>query len=225
MVKRAVEYVTAANLEQKTAAWLANLRGAVRPRPQLEIELSRCALLVVDMLRYFAAEAGRAFLPATRAITPQIEALVALFRESKRPIVYTRHCHTGLDDLGMLGRFYRDYIHERERDSLLIDAFRPEAPELLLRKNTYDAFYRTKLAQWLRDMDVDQILVTGVLTHLCCETTVRSGFVRGFEMYVAADGMATSTERLHTSSLLTLADGFAIVLSTAEVMTLCKKSR
>lgn len=138
----------------------------------------------------------------------------------------------------MLGRFYDELIHCDDEDSQLIGDLIDGIPhsnegtgghlaprERVVRKTTYDAFFDTALEAFLRDNEVEQVLIVGVLTHLCCETTARSAFVRGFEVYVAADATATSSESLHLGSLMALADGFGVVMSTEEVLQVCETSR
>ena len=218
-MKRATAYVTSATVDDTAARWLADVRGATRRRPQLRLEAKRCALLCIDLVNYFVNPAGRAYLPASAAVVPRIAGLVEAFRAKGAPVAFTRHGHDGPDDLGMLGRFYSDYLREGEEESRLVEAFAPREDEAVFRKRTYDAFTGTELEAWLRSRGCEQVLVTGVLTHLCCETTARAAFVRGFEVYLAVDATATTTERLHLGSLLSLADGFASVLSAREVTT------
>jgi nicotinamidase-related amidase len=220
-VKRAVEYVSTRSLDDAAEHWLSEIRSLVRPRPHLELDVRRCALIVTDMVNYFATPGGRAFLPAALAVAPRIALLLDAFRSCGAPVVFTRHGHDGPDDLGMLGRFYSDHIREGAQESELVAWLAPRPGEAVLRKRTYDSFVGTDLEGLLRRQAVDQVLVTGVLTHLCCETTARSAFVRGFEVYVAADATATTTERLHLGSLLALADGFAPILSAREVAARC----
>ena len=79
---------------------------------------------------------------------------------------------------------------------------------VVLQKKQYDAFHQTDLESILRGRGVEQVVVTGVMTHLCCETTARAAFVRGFEVFFCVDGTATYTEELHHAALLTLTHGF-----------------
>ena len=53
-------------------------------------------------------------------------------------------------------------------------------------------------------------MIAGVLTHLCCETTARSAFVRGFKVFFTVDGTATYYEDFHRATLLNLSHGFAV---------------
>jgi isochorismate hydrolase len=139
-------------------------------------------------------------------------------------VVFTRHGHEGPHDLGVMGKFWGDYIRADEPDAEILSQLSPNAGEPVIRKTTYDAFVGTDLAQILEDRGIEQVLVTGVLTHMCCETTARSAFCRGFEVYVVADGTASSSEERHCASLMAMADSVAVVMSADEVLERCEKT-
>jgi len=221
---RTAGYVTEANLDSHTRAWLEQIRAGVPERPELVLDPSRCALLVIDMNRYFAHHKGRCFLPAAEAITPRVESVLAAWRDRGGAVIFTRHGHEGPHDLGTMGKFWGDYIRADEPDAEILPQLAPNEGEPVIRKTTYDAFVGTDLEQILRDRGIDQVLVTGVLTHMCCETTARAAFCRGFEVYVAADGTATSGEDRHLGSLLAMADSVAVVLSIGEVLERCERT-
>jgi isochorismate hydrolase len=176
------------------------------------------------MLHYFAHPAGRCYLPATEAVVPRIKALLEAWRQEGNMIVYTQHCHQGRHDLGMLGRFFSDYIEAGTQEAELIEELAPRECEEIIQKKTYDAFYGTRLEEVLHNQGIEQVLVTGVLTHMCCETTARSAFCRGFEVYVAADGTASSSEERHVCSLVSMADSVAVIMSVAEILDQCRQS-
>jgi len=81
--------------------------------------------------------------------------------------------------------------------------------DLVLDKNRYSAFAGTNLEQMLRNIDRDELIISGVMTNCCCETTARDGFVRDFRIFFTTDGTATVNQDLHRASLKTLAFGFA----------------
>ncbi len=222
---RTANYVDEVTLEERSGLWLEKVRSSVAPRPHLQLIPERCALLVIDMLRYFADPSGRCYLPAAGAILPRIAALLAAWRKIDGALVFTRHCHEGEHDLGMLGRFFSDYIHAGEPEADIVAAIAPANKEPVIQKTTYDAFLDTPLQSILEDRRADQVLVTGVLTHMCCETTARSAFCRGFEVYVPADACASSAEEWHMNSLLAMADSVAIITSTREVLERCIQSK
>ena len=93
----------------------------------------------------------------------------------------------------------------------------------VLRKSQYDAFYQTALENSLQKKGVSQVVITGVMTHLCCETTARSAFVRGFEVFFIVDGTATYNEDHHMATLRNLSHGFATLMLAEEVQEMLHK--
>ncbi len=217
---RAKAYTEQNSLAARTDDWLTHIRRTVAPRPHLKPRIPDCALLIVDMLHYFGSPDGRSYLPASSAIVPNIQALLEAWRARNGLVVFTRHCHQGPQDLGMLGKFFSDYIRCGKLESEILEALAPRPSERVFRKTTYDAFLGTGLESYLFDQGVSQVLVTGVLTHMCCETSARSAFCRGFEVFVAADGTASSRESLHVGSLMAMADSVAVVFKTQEILEL-----
>ncbi len=217
------DYTSERTLDRQTADWLKTIRFQVAPRPSLQLVADRSALLVIDMLRYFAHPEGRCYLPASTAIVPRIQRLVSMWRTLGRPVIFTRHAHKGEHDLGMLGRFFSDYIRLGEPDSEIVPDFEPGLGELVIRKTTYDSFLGTELDNYLRETGSEQVVVTGVLTHMCCETTARSAFCRGYEVYIPVDAVASSSEERHLGSLQGMAEAVAVLMSTSEVLELCAK--
>lgn len=217
---RTQSYAGAESLERQAQRWLEEIRASVAPRPHLRPRINKCTLLVIDMLQYFAHPSGRCYLPASTPIIANIAALVGAWRNAGGALAYTRHCHRGEHDLGMLGRFFSDYIRCGEPDAEIVPELEPRPGEPIFRKTTYDAFMDTPLQSFLEEREVQQVMITGVLTHMCCETTARSAFCRGFEVYVPVDAVASSTEELHYHSLLSMADSVAVMMSTREVLAL-----
>lgn len=80
-------------------------------------------------------------------------------------------------------------------------------------KHTYSAFQNTDLESHLNENGRTEVIVTGVMTNCCCETTARDAFVKGFRVFFSSDATATSDEDLHISSLKTLAFGFAYLVN------------
>lgn len=215
---RTEPFVTPENIDEKTGKWLTEIAGYVRPREHLVLRPESCALLVVDMLRYFAHPDGRVYLPSARAVTPRIRSILDHWRDRGGVVAFTRHCHHGPGDLGMLGKFFGDYIRCGEEESKIIEELSPVFEEKVFLKKTYDAFQCTGFEEYLRSRSVEQVLVTGVLTQMCCETTARSAFVRDFEVYIAADALTTSSERLHVNSLLGMATCCAVITRSSNVL-------
>ena len=84
--------------------------------------------------------------------------------------------------------------------------------DMVVEKNTYSAFRKTGLEEKLVEMGVKEVIVTGVMTNLCCETTAREAFVRGFRVFFSTDATATSDDDLHEATLKNMAYGFAYLV-------------
>ena len=174
------------------------------------------ALLVIDMQDYFLCRESHAFLPAAPAIIPNVNALIAAFHAKQRPVLFTRH-GSNEHDAGQMAAWWRELltpdhplggIHPRM-------LFRGEP---VIEKAQYDAFYRTDLEERLRREGVSHLVITGVATHLCCESTARSAFMRGLAVFLVIDGTATWNRELHTASLNGLAHGCAVPLLAADLL-------
>ena len=113
--------------------------------------------------------------------------------------------------------WWRDLILAEHPYSEIIPALDTSAG-LVIPKSQYDAFYGTPLEQALHERGVTQVVICGVMTHLCCETTARSAFLRGFEVFFTVDGTATYNENFHRATLLNLAHGFATLVMVGEVL-------
>lgn len=196
---------------------IAPFRNAHRTK-KFRLDPEHSALLVIDMQRYFLDEKSHAYFPEARKIVDRIAALVDAFRDAGSEVLFTRHALLRNESPGIMGRWWGDVLRDDDEFSEIIPELRPKRSEAVIRKTTYSAFKNTDLENRLRASGVEQLVITGVMTHLCCETTARDAFVRNYEVFFVIDGTATYDDRLHASSLRNLTDGFAIPLTTEEVM-------
>jgi len=88
-----------------------------------------------------------------------------------------------------------------------------------------DLRFETNLEQILKNHHVSSLVITGVLTHLCCETTARDAFMRNYDVFFVTDATASDEKRFHEASLATLSDGFATLTTTKEVCTWIKETK
>ncbi|MFL7893985.1 MAG: isochorismatase family protein [Anaerolineales bacterium] len=173
------------------------------------------ALLILDMQSYFLDPASHAFIPSMEAIVPGIKKLALLYYQNNLPVLFTQHLNTP-QDAGSMATWWRELISIENPLSAIISEF-DFSRRYVLRKNQYDAFYQTNLEEILRIKGVTQVVISGVMTHLCCETTARSAFMRGFDVYFLIDGTATYNEEHQLATLLNLSHGFAQPVLTAEI--------
>jgi bifunctional isochorismate lyase/aryl carrier protein len=206
------EYFNAGNFDSLTESWLHELEHYQKSQT---FHPSNSALLILDMQKVFIDPSSHAFIPSAPIIIPGIQSLASLFIERGLPVIRIRHINTK-ENAGSMSQWWNRLIFQEDEDSQII----PELSHLetpLFVKSQYDAFYRTPLEESLKEKGVTQIIVTGVMTHLCCETTARSAFMRGFSVFFPVDGTATYNANFHRASILNLSHGFANITSIPEL--------
>jgi isochorismate hydrolase len=209
-------YFTPETLLPQAEAMLAGLPRPEERRSRPPFRPASAALLVLDLQNYFLDPASHAYLPAAPPILPGIRALQAAFQRRGRPVIFTRHANTP-QDAGQMAHWWRDLLEPGSPRGQISPALDP-TDGCVLQKSQYDAFYQTDLEALLRRQGVEQVVVSGVMTHLCCETTARSAFVRGFQVFFLADATATTSAAHHRAALLNLAHGFAVPVLQAEIL-------
>jgi isochorismate hydrolase len=167
----------------------------------------RAVLLILDMQRFFHDKKSHAFIPSAKAIIKPIISLTNLFIINNLPIITTQHINTQ-GNAKQMDNWWRDILTEDSEFSQLITEFDISQAELII-KPQYDAFFNTNLNEILQQNNIEQVIITGVMTHLCCESTARSAFVRGYNVFFPIDGTATYNEEFHFATLTNLAHGFA----------------
>ena len=209
-------YFTSENIHAKAQSMLASVSEFRRRHENIRFHPERAALLVLDMQDYFLSADSHAFVPSAPAVLPGIQSLVKAFAAHGRPVIFTHHVNTP-EDAGLMARWWQDLIR-LEGEGSQIAAGLDVSKGKIIRKSQYDAFYGTSLETDLRAGGVGELVITGVMTHLCCETTARAAFVRGFEVFFVIDGTATYTEAFHRAALLNLAHGFAMPALCEEIL-------
>lgn len=205
-------YFTPDTIEYKAREMLQHVES-IRTRKRL---LLPSALLVLDMQRYFLVETSHAFVPSGPAIVPNIRTLIESYSQRGFPIIFTRHVNN-THNAAMMASWWHDIIDTADPLSQITKAIDTSGGPVI-EKHQYDAFYGTQLETWLKEKAVTQVVICGVMTHLCCETTARSAFVRGFHVFFTVDGTATYNENFHIASLTNLSHGFATPVLVKEVL-------
>ncbi len=183
------------------------------------------ALLVIDMQEYFCNPLSHAYFKQASGLVPNIQKLITVYRRKSLPVIFTRYALLRTEPKGSMGRWWNDVLYDDDAMAPLIESLHPLPKEPVIRKTQYSAFFQTNLESILQNNHVTSLVITGVLTHLCCETTARDAFMRGYDVFFITDATASDLKRFHTASLETLSDGFAILTTTRELCAWVNKNR
>lgn len=179
--------------------------------------INSSCLIILDMQKFFFDKNSYAFIPSAEAIIDNIKQLISFFRKNQRPIIFTRHINTK-ENADLMGIWWKNIITKENFLSEIINDFNT-TNDCVFCKPQYDAFYKTYLENYLNENEISQLVLTGVMTHLCCETTVRSAFIKGFYPFFPLDTTATYNEKLYLSTFTNLSHGFCSPLISNELFS------
>ncbi|WP_437738667.1 cysteine hydrolase family protein [Sorangium sp. So ce1335] len=182
------------------------LEIAARPHPFRLAGPDSVALLVIDMQRDFLEPGGFGAalgndVRRLQRIVPTVRLLLDAFRERGLPILHTKEGHRPalsdcppakrnrgapgmrIGDVGPMGRIL--VLGEPGND--FVPELAPAPGELVVPKPGKGAFYRTGLDARLQALGVSQLLLAGVTTEVCVQTTMREANDRGYECLLIED--------------------------------------
>jgi isochorismate hydrolase len=209
------EYFTRDNSDLKCNEWTEICSKSKRSKNFI-FNLESAALLVLDMQNFFLDPKSHAFVPSSPHIITNIKSLIQFFVDNQSPIIFSRHISDSRDE-DIMSNWWRDTIQENEEKSYITNKLDTSIGNVII-KHQYSAFFKTNLHALLEFYGVSQLVITGVLTHLCCETTARDAFMNNFQVFFLFDATATYNEQLHLGTLHAISHGFGICLSTQSIL-------
>lgn len=182
----------------------------------------RTALLVIDMIREFVT--GRLGGAHARAVVPCIGRLVDAARRGGSPVVYVTDAH--LEGVDHEFDVWGSHAVAGSPEAEMVPELEPEKGEYRLYKRRYSAFYATGLDALLRELDVDTVVLTGVLTNICIQHTAADAFFRKYKVVVPTDCVNALTPEEQESSLAFMERMYGVELTdSASVYELLEASR
>jgi len=205
-----------------------------RPTRLFRVSLGKTALLVIDMQRAWMEPGwgwGDSFIKA-KDIVGNINSLAEACRLKGIPLVWIKSVYrrdgsdTGLwplfrpkglggDKLTPLGGL-SDPRGVELWPALKVD---PKKDYVIVKKR-FSAFIRgsSRLDRLLRNMGVDTVIITGIASNVCCESTARDGMMLDYKVIFVSDATASPNELLHQTTLMNMKLIFADVVSTQELL-------
>jgi isochorismate hydrolase len=212
------DYLSKQNITSKTEEWMSELIVPAKRRSNFKFSPKRSALLVIDMQKFFLNKESHSYIPAATTIVPNVNSIIKNYREQSLPLIFTFHAYEVDEDPGVMGRWWGDMLRVNNPLSGIHPSIDLSKDDIILLKTRYSAFIGTDLEKILKEKKIDTLVITGIMTHLCCETTAKDAFMKDYDIYFVVDATATETETLHISSLRTLTDGFTIPMKTDEIL-------
>jgi nicotinamidase-related amidase len=143
--------------------------------------MEKKAVIIIDMQKEYFTEGGFLRVPAGRTVADNLVRLAAAARKRGVPVIHVRHISKNpTDPTFRAGTDAVDFIEE----------LTPEAGEAVITKTRPGSFYLTDLGDILSRHGIDAVIVCGLMSFMCCDTTAREAHARGYTVYFLSDGTA-----------------------------------
>ena len=200
-----------------------------------KVRPEHCALLIVDLQNDFCAEGGAMHaeghdLGQVQAMVPRLARLVDAARTAGVPCVWIRNVYNS-EPNWYLSEVWLEQASRRRR-GLYVDrpvcesgawngdfyAIKPGSDEVIVTKHRYGAFESSDLDLVLRSRGIRTVIMTGVATNVCVETTARQAFLRDYYVVFTSDCTATYSPAQHAATLDNIDQFFGQVVSADDVI-------
>lgn len=187
------------------------------------------ALVVIDMQNGFCHPEGSFAqlgldIEATNRAIEGCRRLIEAAREAGVPIIYTRYVYRpDYLDGGVLVQDILPALADAKSlaagtwDADIVDELEPQPQDFIVDKNRYSAFYATGLATILSSLRISNLVICGVTTNMCVETTARDASQMDYRVFVVGDATGELDEERHRVALTTIGFGFGWVVTVDDV--------
>jgi len=161
--------------------------------------MDRWALVVIDMLRDFVDEGGSLYCgPAASALVGPVAAEIAEARQKGVPVIYVCDRHRPDDPEFAM---FPPHCVEGTPGAEVVAALTPRPGERVIPKRRFSGFFGTDLDLTLRELGVSRLRLVGVCTNICVLYTAADARMRGYEVEVPSDKVASFDDEAHRWAL------------------------
>lgn len=197
----------------------------------IKLTNDRAALLVIDMQNAYCHPNGSFSklgldISPLRAVIPSCRQLIDAAHYGKVPIIYIKYVlRPDHKDGGILVQEIWpaltgvNYVAAGSWDAAIVDELTPQAEDFIVEKARYSAFYSTGLEPILRSLAIDTLVICGVTTHYCVESTARDASQRDYKVFLVRDATAEVNSAWHEMTLTSFTHGWGWVVSKEEVFS------
>lgn len=204
--------------------------------PEIEPEYERAALLIIDFQYLTAsrdhglfarlrdtrlsADAEYAISRIETLAVPNARRLAEAFRANRSPVFYARCASLRGDGSDQTARHRAQGLvcTTSSKEAQILDEIAPAAGDVVLTKTGSGAFTSTNLDHLLRNIGVSTLVVAGMWTNSCVETTIRHAGDLDYRVVLVEDACVAVAPRHHLTAIEYLSDNFCVVRSTDQVI-------
>lgn len=217
-----------------TRKWREQADALLPALPAVEIDPRRAAMLTVDMQYVQHPEYGLAagvrnmglhrvyeyYSTAIRGVIERVSDLQEACRAAGVPVLHVRIAPREQDgrDYAPEYRMLNENVVDSPLNGEIMREVGPRPGETVFTKVTANVFNSSNIDQVLRNLGIDTLIVAGVVTNGCIESSVRGAADRGYRVLLASDGCSTWTEKGDVEARRVMRRWFAYLLPTQEIV-------
>jgi ureidoacrylate peracid hydrolase len=198
-----------------------------------QLRPGKTALIVVDVQNDFCHNQGvfgkgNFNLSHVEKAVNNLLSFINQCRQYNLPIIFVRTVHSSWTDseswIGRLEGAAREMpICRPESWGVEFYKVKPRTGDFIVTKHRFSGFVGTDLDLVLRSKGIETLLMTGVATNVCVETTARDGFNRDYRIILVEDCCAAFSEEEHASTITNMSKYFGMVTNSEVLMELIAK--
>jgi nicotinamidase-related amidase len=156
------------------------------------------SLLVIDMLNDFVREGAPLKIPGVEKIIRHVRRETEKAHSEGYTVIYLCDSHDKNDrEFSM----FPPHAVKNTEGSKIIEELKPQGTDIIVRKSTFSAFFRTELDEVLKRLGVKKLMCTGVATSICVLYTVADAVMRGYKVDVVKDAVVGLNPEDHRFAL------------------------
>ncbi|HVO14269.1 MAG TPA: cysteine hydrolase [Alphaproteobacteria bacterium] len=203
------------------------------------LDPAKTAVVIIDMQSTFCEPGAPAEVPASRGIIDNINRFNDELRRLGARVIWVNHANVHSDAQSDWSQFFDRFVADDVRQKT-IESLSPEAigqkvwreltvdpRDLHVMKNRYSALIpgASQLERVLRSFGIENLLIAGTKTNVCCESTARDAMMLDFNVVMVSDCLAALSDDEHRAALETFIQQFGDVMSSDEVLAALRARR
>ncbi|HEO8420604.1 isochorismatase family protein [Mycobacteroides abscessus subsp. abscessus] len=194
---------------------------------KLEWNPQHSALLIVDVQNDYCHKEGCLAqqdldVSMVEEMMPNLKNMISSMKELSVPIIYIQTIHEDSTDsetwIKRLKGKNQKNLCRKDTWGAQFYQLEPDKDDVIVIKHRYSAFIHTRLESVLRALKIETLLMAGVSTNICVESTARDGFMLDFEVIFLSDCTAAFSREAHDMTLQTINQFFGTVATSKEVI-------
>lgn len=167
------------------------------------------AWLVIDMLNDFVKENGTLVVPGAEKALPLFQQKLEKARQAGHPIIYICDSHRPDDPEFAV---WPPHAVAGEWGAQVVEELAPQSEDFIVKKRRYSAFFGTDLDLLLRELKVDTLVLTGLVSNICVMSTAQDAAERGYKIEVVKDLVIGLDVEMHQFALKQMKEVFGASL-------------